>query len=653
MRLPAAGALLCAVGLAPLFGLGAAPAAARPQAVIAFLPPGPGEQRPLLEELAARGMAIGMTSPTVGGFKKRQMGLDMSQGTRIPTRLYSGPIGALVPRGERLAGWPLAVKRADDAPGDLVPGLLGATIQAAGGRVGYSVRAPGFSIAPIVASNRAGEVSPLHPGDTLGVVELAPGAVGLGQLDELLRGRGRDDVVYVVRAPYGDKLRLLPSGIAAPGIRGQMRSATTRRTGLIAATDVAPTVLKALGIAIPDDMQGEPIEGRGARDAVAVKDMADRLAVVTSRRGETLQCLVIAWLLLLAALQLARGERGVRMAVRVGLLAVMWIPGPALLTAALEPTRFTEALIVGVGAVALGALTDVLVRWPAAPAVPVAVVFVAHALDLARGSVLIGASMAGPNPAGGARFFGIGNELETILSVSVLIGTGAALAALRSIRAAGGADARGAATARGGAGRLGDADSRRAPIAFAVVAFIAAVVMGAGRLGADVGAVITLGAGGAAAVVASLPGGPSRRAVAIAIGVPVAAVVLLAAIDLVTGGGAHLTRSVLNANGSGDLLDVVQRRFAGSFSSLKRPGWAVAFVLAVTTVAWLAARRNRLLEGVPREFAAGLIGAWFAVVIGTLSNDSGPLILDIGAIFLLLGTGYARCRPQAVVSPAA
>jgi hypothetical protein len=351
--------------------------------------------------------------------------------------------------------------------------------------------------------------------------------------------------------------------------------------------------------------------------------------VVSGRRGSALQWFVCAWLLVLAVCQLRAGERGVRAAVRIGLLAALWIAGVAMLTAALEPSRLTEAAIVGAGAVLLGAVTDRLVPWPLAPAVPAATVFVVHAIDLARGSPLIGASLGGPNPAGGARFFGIGNELEAILSVSVLVGTGAALA-----------------------WRYRDEDAGRvAPIAFASVAVVAAGIMGAGRLGADVGAVITLGAGGAAAVIASLPGTPSRRVIALGIAAPVAALLALVVVDLITGGGAHLTRSVLHANGSGDLVDVVKRRFEGSFSSLKKPGWAVAFVIALTAVVWLAVRRRQLLDGVPRLFAAGLIGAWFAVVIGAISNDSGPLILEIGAIFLLLATGYVRSRPGALVGP--
>lgn len=629
MRMSAAGALACALALTAF----ATPASGQSRAVIAFLPKGPGETRPLLEEFAARGMAIGLTSPTVGGFKVRQMGLDMSQGARIPTRLYSGPIGSLRPLRGRLSGWGLALHRAAKAPADVKPGLLGSVV----GRVGYAVHARGFSIAPVVAATRSGRVSPIRPGDLLDVIGLAPGAAGLRELDRLLARRGRG-FVYVVRAPSGDRLRLLPSAVAAPGIRGRLRSATTRRDGLIAATDVAPSVLRFLRLRVPDAMQGQPIEGRGSADPKGLEVLAQRLSVVTGRRGVALEWLLAALLVAAALVRLADG-RGAP-AARIGLLALMWLPGLALLTAALEPGRTAEAVIVGVGAVILGLLTDRLVAWPVGPAIPAAVVFVAHAVDLARGSAWIGLSMAGPNPAGGARFFGIGNELEAMLSVSVLIGTGAALCA-------GGA---GAATSRPLAAPR-PAQSRQAPVAFAAVAFIAAVVMGAGRLGADVGAVITLGAGGAAAVVASLPSVPSRRVVALAVAVPVVAVAALALLDLATGGGAHLTRSVLHAHGSGDLLDVVRRRFAGSVSTLRNPWWALSCAFALVWMAWLAVAGRAPLRRRPQPFTAGLVGAWFASVVGALANDSGPLILDIGAVFLLFGYFYARAMPKPGETP--
>ncbi len=609
MRIAAAGAL-AALTLA-------APAHASPHAVIAFLPRGPGETRPLLDEFAARGMAIGMTSPTVGGFKQRQMSLDMSQGARIPTRLYSKLTAPLRVRGGDLTGWDQVLRRARKAPGDVRPGLLATTVADAGGRVGWRRAGPGFSAGAIVAASRTGVIHPAAPGDRLDVVDLPPGAAGLRALDRLLSVRS--DFVYVVEAPYGRSLRLLPSAIRAPGIHGELRSDTTRRNGLVAATDVAPTVLRALGIPVPDAMQGEPIEGRGSPDAAGVLRMAGRLSVVTGRRTITLEWLLGAWLVLMAALYRRRAQ----LARQAGLLAVMWLPGVALLTAAIAPGRTTEAAILGAGSVLLGVATARLVRWPLAPAVPAAVVFAAHAVDLARGSPLIGASLAGPNPAGGARFFGVGNELEIILAVSLVVGAGAALCALRM----------------------------RPPLAFAVAALVGAAVLGAGRLGADVGAVVTLGAGGAAAVIASLPGRPSRRAIAFGVAAPVAGVLALVLLDLATGGNGHLTRSVVHSHGSGNLADVARRRFDGSRASLHTPGWIAAFVIALTAVAWLASRWRSMLEQVPRPLAAGLAGAWVATVVGALANDSGPLILEIGAIFLLLAREYAVVQPKTGAAP--
>src|SRR3712207_9250186 len=60
---------------------------------------------------------------------------------------------------------------------------------------------------------------------------------------------------------------------------------------------------------------------------------------------------------------------------RVGFLAALWLPGLALLTSAIAPSRAVEVAILAAGSLALGALVDRLVRWPLSPAVPAAIVF--------------------------------------------------------------------------------------------------------------------------------------------------------------------------------------------------------------------------------------------------------------------------------------
>ena len=189
------------------------------------------------------------------------------------------------------------------------------------------------------------------------------------------------------------------------------------------------------------------------------------------------------------------------------------------------------------------------------------------------------------------------------------------------------------------------------PVGFAVVCTVAALFIGAGRLGADVGGVITLGAGAAAAVLASLPGGITRRAVAIALLVPLLAVGVLAVVDLVTGGDAHLTRSVLAADSPDELVEIVERRFDISWESLKRGTTPLSVGLFALVLGYGIARRRELFRplGGDRAFAAGMWGTLAATVVGALANDSGPTIFLIGATALVLAAAYVTGKRRASV----
>ncbi|MFL5781462.1 MAG: hypothetical protein ACJ760_09130, partial [Thermoleophilaceae bacterium] len=636
-RIAAFGALVAALAAVLL----AAPAAgARQRALIGFVPTSPAPKMPLLFDLAERDFSYGVTSPTLGAFAKRQMLLDMSQGSRIANHAYPDPLKRLDLRlGEggdgRIKGFRLARRRAIDAPGDVIPGLFGSTLQRAGRKIGY-VGVAGFQqTEAVVAANRRGHVERVSLG-TVGtfaqralrmwdatdvlVARFPSDESGLAALDGVLAGRRPGDLILIVRAPPAGVLRLLPSGMLGPGATGDViYSPTTRRLGLVAATDYAPTVLDYLGIGIPKKMQGRVIESRPDGDPEEVRARMARLDVILGRRPLAINTWFLCFCGMTLALWLARRREGIDAALRIGFLGVLWMPGVALFTAQILPTRMAEIAILALGSLGLGALTDRFVRWPLAPAVPAALVFGAHAIDLARGSPLIGASLAGPNPKGGARFFGIGNELEILLSLEVLLGLGAFLSVV---------------------------PRRWVRWGFAAGCLVAAVIIGSGRLGADVGGVITLGAGAAAAFLASLGRPPTRRGIAIALLVPVLAVVGLVALDLVTSGGAHLTRTVVHGS-PGDLLDTIRRRLIISVSGLKSVTTAITVGVGIVAF-YLGVRRRRevfaALDGEP-AFMAGIWGAFAATVVGALANDSGPLIFEVGLIVLLLATGYARARP--------
>jgi len=628
------GALIAAAALAAVASPAAA-AAPGPRAAVLFVP-GPVLSQP--------GLSFGLTSPTLGGYKRPQFAVDISQGARISTRAYTRKLPALRLVGSHVEGWDRLVRRARDAPGDVVPGLLATTIERAGGSVAYAGVSGAEDTESFAAADQSGRIGRVGlgaagPGFAAGAVALwrsssllvarLPSSDGVA---DFLRARRSQDLVVVVQQPPPRPLTLLYTGAVGPGISagGVIRSATTRRDGYIAAPDISATVLHTLGLKVPKKMQGERIESRSGHGAAYVRDLKARLDAILPHRDDVVEIVTICWAAAALLLWLTRGRQGRRTAMRIIFLALIWAPAIALLTAAIRPSGTVEGLILALGSLGLGWLTDVLLPWPAAPALPAAVSFGAHTVDLALGSHLIGLSITGPNPKGGSRFFGIGNELEIILALTALIGTGAALTLL---------------------------PERSAPRTFALAAFVAAVIIGAGRLGADVGGVITLGAGGAAAVVMSLPRGPTPKAIALAIVVPILAVGALILLDLAIGGGAHLTRTVSSSSGPGDFGKVLLRRWRLSTAGLGHGSmpFVIGFFVALLVVG--VVRRRQLLAPLSgereRPFRAGIVGGFFAVVIGALANDSGPMIVMIGTVALLLTLGYVRSdtRPRTRPEP--
>jgi hypothetical protein len=473
------------------------------------------------------------------------------------------------------------VERAESAPADIVPGLLAATLAKAG--KGCEVK-----------------------------------AVGLGRLPALVRAlRGKDLLIAIGRAPP-EKNGALAIGVAGWGFDGNLTSDSTRTDGYVLSTDVAPTILARYGIAIPSAMSGQAVRSEGSVDVAAIESLRERMAVISSRRGPVIGVSLLVWLLVFGLAALVGSSRVERVTVRLAALSVIYLPLLLLAGAALEPSREGEQLLVVVGAPLLAALTLFWLRDLRALAVASGLVVLAYAVDVTAGSPLTSLSLLGPNPGLGVRFYGIGNELEALLGVLVVAGTGAGLAAF--------------------APRL---NLRRCAFAFVAIGILCALVFAAGRFGADVGAAIVLPVG--AAVAAATLGARSRRTALLVLAAPLCVLASIAFADLVSGANAHLTRSVLDAGGLGDLGDVAQRRLQLSAHSFTRSVVLLFLPLLAALAALAVARRERLgawLRPFP-TVRAGLLGAVAATVVGTLANDSGALLLEIGTAYLLVFVAFA------------
>jgi hypothetical protein len=389
---------------------------------------------------------------------------------------------------------------------------------------------------------------------------------------------------------------------------------------------IAPAALVAAALAFllalhlaGAGFQGNPLSV--VRDA----GPGDRLWDVAGRRAPVIGVTLLVWLGAFGLTVAVDRQRSAPLAARLLALSLVYLPLVCLAAAALEPSVGAERLLVMLGSPLLAALTLAALGGYRALAVACGATALAYAIDLIAGSPLTQLSLVGPNPAAGHRFYGIGNELEACLVVLILVGTGAALSSLYV---------------------PGHVQTRqwwmkdRAPAAFLVVAAIFTFVFAYGRYGADVGAAISLPLG--AAVAAALLAG-RRRLALLAFLLPIPALAILSAADLITSANAHLTKTVLDAKSGGDVLSVIGHRLGETASSFGRPTLVAGLPIAVAAaaIAWL--RRDRLaawLSGFP-AMRAGMLGALAATLVGTVANDSGALLLEIGGAYLLVFVGFA------------
>jgi hypothetical protein len=611
-----AGALMC--GLARTAKAQSAPV---PRVTVVVLP-----SDTTVDDLAGVGMSVGLMSTGIGNVSPEQTYLDISQGNRVANALYDGRLPSISVSGPLPAEWQRIVQRAAGVPADIQPGLLGSALS--DGDIGN--RASPFSITPaVIAADRSGTVIRGSPGPGLTVRE---GVITPKRISRL----GPGGLLIAFAEPCCDR-QTVPIGIVGRGFDDNLTSDSTRTDGYVLSTDIAPTILERFGLSIPGAMEGEPIRSGSGVNPAAVTDLAQRMAAIPDRREPILVACILAWLLVAFAInRIVFGLRRVAMAWLA--LCFAYMPLTLLAGAWLEPSALVEGLLVGLGSALLAALT-VRIAWGwRGLAIACAITMIAYAIDVIAGSGLTKLSLLGPNPIFGARFYGIGNELEALFAVMVPVGVGAGLSAWRTARR--------------------PVNERGAVLAFLIAGLVFAVIFGVGRFGADVGAAIVLpiGAVVAAAVVstdlerfsANAPGNRSKFLWgALVIAAAITALALLTFIDLVSGGNSHLTRSVIDAGGASNLADVAQRRLELSAHDFAQVAGNPLFWIVVVGIGVGISRWRRIDAWLrPAPVArAGLIGACAAVALGVLANDSGATFLVLGG--LALGAFLAFAWSQA------
>lgn len=447
-------------------------------------------------------------------------------------------------------------------------------------------------------------------------------------------------LVIVPVVPAGDSWRLVPVVVAGPAARqGNLFSPTTRKSGLATLSDIAPTVLEALGVDVPEAMVGEPLRSVVGRPDLSRPARLDE----AERRREAMHVPVVAGYLVfqlvlygVVAAEVRRrrpppgptvassegrggGDRRGQEALRLALTAVVAFPLATFLlrgVALLFGERLTGAVTLVVIDLALVALTllpslarPARARPLAGPAWVLSATVAVLVVDAATGSNLHTASIMGHHPYVAGRFYGIGNAAFAVL------GAGALLASAVHLEHA----------------------PRRSEALVSVAAFltVVAVADGAPTVGNDVGGILTLVPVFGLTVVAF-----SRRRIGVAllggaVAATLAALGLATVVDLVASPGdpSHLGRLAgeIADEGLGPLLTTVLRKLDVSLGILRGSRWTWLAPVTALAVLVLLARRRAAADVLPAG-SSRRIGVWAVLalgVLGALVNDSGVVVTSL------------------------
>ncbi|SDX98047.1 hypothetical protein SAMN05661080_01907 [Modestobacter sp. DSM 44400] len=438
---------------------------------------------------------------------------------------------------------------------------------------------------------------------------------------------------------------------------GWLTSASTGRVPFFQLIDVAPTVLRALGIEQPASMNGQPVTATADRPALpeALALLHDANIRATSHyrsTGKAFWTLVAANAALVAAGVLvlgisarvpARGGRRARVRLRAACLAAAALPVATYLADLLPWQDAGSPRWALVAAVVAADLVVAAVaglgpwrRRRIGPALAVLVLTLGTVVgDVLTGSHLELDGLLGYDAIVAGRFVGYGNLTFGLFSVSALLLTAAAAAAL-------------ARRGRTGTPHADDQVPRRRWLLPVLLAGgLAVVLMGAPSLGRDFGGVLAAVPGfGVLGMLLARIRVTVVRLVAV-LATAVAVVTVVAVLDWLRPAAerSHLGRFVAQAL-DGQAWTVVLRKGQANLSILV--GSSLSWMLPVALVAavWLLRPGGRLRSrpgrgpaGLPaadaRVLRAGLTAAALSLAVGAAVNDSGVALPATAATLLV------------------
>ncbi|MDQ6927974.1 MAG: hypothetical protein M3159_04840 [Actinomycetota bacterium] len=543
------------------------------------------------------------------------------------------------------------------------PGALGDALHNAGRRTAV-VGSPGAAAAVM---DRTGFIDAGAPGagdpavleaafrtvapsaDLIVVGSNALGTAGDDLVGRVARWLPPDALLLVAGVtPAGTEWRLSPLVASGAGTRvGYLHSSSTKRLGLVPLTDLAPTVLDALGVRVPPTMVGHALRYHpGTADVARLRrldnDAAFRERIYFPIAASFIVFQAVAYLLTLFVLRVPRdtGSRWTTL-VKLMALAITAFPLATFLLRAVPNMSSLNGAAAGTVVCAIDALI-VALAWQARrhPLSPLAWILGSTVwllvVDIATGGRLQVASIMGYSPQSAARFFGIGNSAFAVLAAASIL-----VAALH----------------------LHHAPRRReALVATALFLGLIIFVDGAPSLGGDVGGILTLVPVFGLVIVVLAGVRLSWRAVVAVAGATVVALAIATGIDLLRAPEArtHLGRLVSDIwnNGNSGLLTTIARKSETNVRVLRASVWTWAVPIIATFMLCLLAGRRRAAILLPpgSPLRIGVVGALVCGLLGFAVNDSGVVVTAlvltyVGPFLTLIAVANHRAHAPVMKEP--
>ena len=359
--------------------------------------------------------------------------------------------------------------------------------------------------------------------------------------------------------------------ILGDGYRGILVSDRTRIPGLVSIGDLRDTV-EAL-----ESGRDPPLEWReSAHPLEELRELDERLSDARSAQGPGTVALTLALIALVALALLTRSALLARTALVYPLAAIAL----ALGASALQLVGPLLTALVVLTAAPLGLAVAARARL----ALVVSVFLAGYGLVLALSPETNALMAIGPYPWSGGRFYGVNNQIETLL-------LGPALAAGLLLRG----------------WRL------------AALALLCLVVVGASETGADGGGILVF-ATGFAVLAALLSGRP--RAIPLALLGVLALALAFVGLDALAGGSSHVTDAV--SGGPGELFDSFSERLERSVSIATSTVWQLTILAGgVAILVYVATLKPRF----------PVVDAFLvAIAVSLVVNDSPTKVAGYGAI---------------------